>query len=104
MPSNGRHRAIAPQELAFRAPGPDAAPEAPRSLPALVSVDGGLLGDVRGAARLVGVSPGSLYRMIAADAFPDGRHYPGLPPKRKAWRVDDVAAWVDEHFPSQRSD
>ena len=70
----------------------------------LVNVDGRLLVDVRGAATLIGVSPGSLYRMISAKAFPEGRPYPGIPAKRKAWRVDDVVAWVAEHFPSQRTD
>jgi predicted DNA-binding transcriptional regulator AlpA len=76
--------------------------ESPRPLQAVVNVDGGLLVDVRGAARLVGISPGSLYRMISAKLFPEGRSYPGLrTDKRKCWRVDDVVAWVDQHFPRQ---
>ncbi len=78
--------------------------ERAKPFPTLLSLDGALLVDVRGAARLAGVSPGSLYRMISAGTFPEGRPYPGISGKRQAWRVDDVAAWADEHFPRSVED
>jgi predicted DNA-binding transcriptional regulator AlpA len=98
MPSNGRRLAEQPANA-----------ELPQPLPSLLSLDGSLLVDVRGAARLVDLSPRSLYKLISKGEFPKGRPYPSIVDddgkeavmRRLAWRVDDIAAWIDQHFPRQ---
>jgi len=99
MPGNGQRRTVLHANG-----GQGTAPREPaQPLQALVNLDGSLIVDVRGAARLIGVSPGTLYRLVSAGEFPAGRDFPaGI--QRKGWRVDDVVAWVDAHFPAQRSD
>jgi predicted DNA-binding transcriptional regulator AlpA len=84
--------------------------ERPQALPVLVSVQGSMLVDVRGAARLVGLSPRSLYKLISGGKFPEGRPYPSAPGfgekarHRVAWRVDEIVDWVNDHFARRETD